>query len=269
MSVIAELVDQTSEDSGCVTNPWPGFSLEPWDENSPTIRLEQIDKRWFRLTSTVRYTGPTGIKGLDAETDQFIRSLSPDPQRLTDLASIPRPLRWWINTYGVHTPAALIHDRFIGPPSEGDPGRPEGVSEQAIDRYFRFMLRELGVPFYRRWLMWAAVACRTRLHAGLIRRTLMIVWFLTAVFGIGLFVKGAISTDPTLALVAAVLPLPASALWGRQAFAAAIIAYVGVPCLLVPTAVTIPFLAVYAVVEAIGKQCSQLFLSGSEPGGQA
>ncbi|WP_420451397.1 DUF1353 domain-containing protein [Ilumatobacter sp.] len=239
-------------------DPWRGFSIRPCDDDRPAIRLEQIDRCTFRLASTVRYHGPTGLEGLDPESDRRIRTVDATTLRSTDLASIPGPLRWWINSYGVHTPAALIHDRFIGEPFGDDPGRPEGVSEQAIDRYFRFMLRELGVPFFRRWLMWAAVAFRTRMHAGPLRRIAMVLWIAIAIVGVGLLATGALVGDRGLVLAAAALPIPAAALWGRQAAAALIIAFVGVPSLLAPTAMAIPFLAIYALVEGIGRWCSTL-----------
>lgn len=259
MSVITAQIHHTTFEPHTVARPWPGFSVDALDGEHPRIRLEQIDRRTFRLGSTVRYLGPTGLDDLDADSDRRIRSVDPDTLPSTDLASIPGPLRWWINSYGAHTPAALIHDRFIGDTAPGDCGRPPGVSEQAIDRYFRFMLRELGVPFFRRWLMWAAVACRTRLHAGFLRRAGMIVWILLSLVGLGLFIDGVIAGDPAEMVFAAALPVPASLLWGRQPGAGLIIAYIGVPCLLPPTALAVPFLAIYALVEAIGTRCSELF----------
>ena len=266
MTVIARPFEPIVSVGADAPNPWPGFRVGEPNDPQPTIRLEQIGRRTFRLASTVCYDGPTGLDGLAEEAERRIRCADATTVKSTDLASIPGPLRWWICPYGTHTPAALIHDRFIGEPTPGDPGRPDGVSEQAIDRYFRFMLRELGLPFFRRWLMWAAVACRTRLHAGLARRALMILWILAAVFGIGLFVAGVATGDRGLVAISALLPVPMSALWGRQAGAALIIAYVGVPCLLAPTIVTIPFLAIYAFIEAVGKQCSDVFVAPRREG---
>lgn len=263
MTVIARPFEPAVDVGADVGNPWPGFRVGDPGDARPTIRLEQIGRREFRLASTVRYDGPTGLDELDEAADRRIRTADAVTVRSTDLASIPGPLRWWICPYGIHTPAALIHDRFIGDPAPGDPGRPDGVSEQAIDRYFRFMLRELGLPFFRRWLMWAAVACRTRLHSGLARRALMIVWILTALLGIGLFVAGVANGDRGLVTIAALLPVPMSALWGRQSGAALIIAYVGVPCLLAPTIVTIPFLAIYAFIEAVATRCSAVFVTST------
>lgn len=261
MTVTREQTDQTDAEEADTANPWAGFTVEP-SGVPPVIKLEQVDRSTFKLGSTVRYWGPTGLPALDPESERRLRSVDPSSLPSTDLASVPGPFRWWVKSYGIHTPAALIHDRFIGDPEPGDPGRPLGVTEQQIDRYFRFMLRELGVPFFRRWLMWAAVAGRTRIHGGLRRATSMVIWFVLAVFGVVVIVAGAVGGEWGLIAVATLLPIPASALWGRQAGAGLIIAYVGVPCLLAPSALAVPFLLVYAVVEAVGQQCSQLLLVG-------
>lgn len=246
-------------------NPWTGFTVEP-QGHGPNIELHQINARSFRLASTVTYHGPTGLDGLDEDAQKRIRSVDAATLTTTDLASVPGPFRWWVNTYGIYTPAALIHDRFIGAPLDGDPGRPDGVTEQMIDRYFRFMLHSLGVPFFRRWLMWAAVATRTRLHSGPLRFVSMLVWMFLAVAGVGFLVVSALNGNWGVVAVAAALPIPASILWGRQAGAGLIIAWVGVPCLLAPTALAVPFLAVYAFVEAIGQQCSVLFIRTGRTG---
>ena len=262
MSTIAAPIDRPSIRTRTDPEPWPGFTVHPVvDDESPRLRLEQIDHRTFRLGSEIFYLGPTGVSGLDPKHDHRLRSVGPETLPSTDLASIPAPLRWWMNSYGTHTPAVLIHDRFIGDPVDGDPGRPPDVSEQVIDRYFRFMLSELEVPFFRRWLMWAAVACRTRLHAGVLRPIAMIVWFLLAIFGIYLFTRGLIDLDPRKMAIGASLPVLASPLWGQQAGAGLIIAYVGVPFLLPPTALAVPFLMAYACVESGGKCCSKLWMA--------
>jgi hypothetical protein len=231
---------------------WPGFSV-----TSPPgkygIVLEQIDSRKFRLWSVVRYNGDTGLE-LSEEADERVRTVGPRTLGETDLASVPGPFRWWAHSYGVHTPAALIHDRFIGDPVKGQPGRPDGVSEQNIDRYFRFMLRGLGVPYLRSWLMWAAVASRTRLNSGKLRAFSMIAWIAVSVGGVALMLYGLFSRDWSQIIQAALLPLPVAALWGRQAGAGLIIAYVGVPFLLLPSVLAVPFLFLYAIAEAAAAQ---------------
>ncbi|MEM7141340.1 MAG: DUF1353 domain-containing protein [Actinomycetota bacterium] len=226
---------------------WNGFTIENDDPNLRGIVLEQMDEKAFRLRSTVRYHGDTGLAIENTEL-RYVNDTVLGP---TDLASVPGPFRWWANSYGTHTPAALIHDRFIGAPPDGQPGRPDGVSEQNIDRYFRFMMHELGVPFLRRWLMWGAVAVRTRLAGNLIRKISMIAWIVVALAGVALAVVGVATGELGLVLVAAVLPLPASLLWGAQAGAGLIIAYVGVPFLAAPSILAFPAGVAFRAAEFV------------------
>ena len=70
----------------------------------------------------------------------------------TDFASVPRVVVWLVPRFGRYTPAAILHDWLV---SEGlDAGV---VSARDADGIFRRVMRELGVPVVRRWLMWAGV----------------------------------------------------------------------------------------------------------------
>ncbi len=258
------MADQTTQ----LQAEWPGFDVQSSDGG---IKLRQLDHKHFRLESTVRYTG----EKLGVEEQWFERFL-PSKQRQrrhkhraetftddtctdlrivesghlpsTDLASVPPLFRWWINTYGGHTPAALIHDRFIGG------SLPAGVDEAQIDRNFRFMLRGSGEPYLRSWLVWAAVALRTRLHRGGRRKVAMVVWILSAVAGVATATISLATFSWFWFCVAALAPIGACALWGKQAGAGLIIAYVGVPCLLLPALLAIPALLLYSLFEAFAHQ---------------
>jgi len=70
----------------------------------------------------------------------------------TDFASVPRVFVWFIPRYGRYTKAAILHDYLCG--TAVPAGR---VSRIDADGIFRQAMRELGVPFLRRWIMWAAV----------------------------------------------------------------------------------------------------------------
>lgn len=69
----------------------------------------------------------------------------------TDFASVPRPLIWLLPRYGRYTKAAILHD-FLW--REAEAGR---FNRFDADGIFRRAMRELGVPFARRYMMWAAV----------------------------------------------------------------------------------------------------------------
>lgn len=70
----------------------------------------------------------------------------------TDFASVPRIFVWFLPRYGKYTLAAILHDhlwRTVAP--AGD------IRYVDADGLFRRAMRDLGVPFLRRWIMWAAV----------------------------------------------------------------------------------------------------------------
>lgn len=71
---------------------------------------------------------------------------------VTDFATVPRVVVWLIPRFGRYTPAAILHDWLI------DVAIPAGlVTSRDTDGLFRRVMRELGVPALRRWLMWVGV----------------------------------------------------------------------------------------------------------------
>lgn len=214
------------------------------DARPPTparIELEQVDSRTFVLRSSLRFTGDTGVEDLP----EAARTLRPDdlgPGARTDLASVPAALAWFVGRYGVHTPAVLLHDRLIGRPGLA------GVSEQDADRFFRFMLGSLGMPFLRRWLMWAAVAFGTRWRARGWMRARVVAWSVLSVAGMAAFVAALATCQWLLALAAALAPLPASLLWGKQ-WGAGIVAAYSAPWIGPPTLIGAVGYGVYRGIE--------------------
>jgi hypothetical protein len=70
----------------------------------------------------------------------------------TDFASVPRIFVWFLPRYGRYTLAAILHDYLWRVAA------PAGVLPYAdADGLFRRAMRQLGVPFLKRWAMWAAV----------------------------------------------------------------------------------------------------------------
>jgi hypothetical protein len=82
-----------------------------------------------------------------AQTERFF---VPHGER-TDFASVPRVFVWFIPRYGRYTKAAVLHDHLCRLSEEGTFGRRDA------DGVFRQAMRVSGVPFLRRWIMWAAV----------------------------------------------------------------------------------------------------------------
>jgi len=79
----------------------------------------------------------------------------------TDLASIPSLAGWLVPKDGRHTPAALVHDAMILSPGETPKYKERIVGAEEADRIFRLGMQFLGVKFWRRWMIWAAVSILT------------------------------------------------------------------------------------------------------------
>ena len=91
-------------------------------------RVTSCSSRWTGTSSSLPRGSSSSVRrrasrGSSAPT-RSTRSAGSIPVRLprTDLASVPLPLRWLVSNYGVHTPAALIHDWMID--TEPIPDRP-------------------------------------------------------------------------------------------------------------------------------------------------
>lgn len=242
--------------------PWAD-SFDIVGDPADRVVLKQLDGTTFELGSTIVYVGErTGLEGkLDDATIDALRWVSPERLPRTDLASVPPALRWFVGTYGIHTPAALIHDWMIekGPPVVG------GLTPQYADRYFRFMLRDLGVRWIRRWLMWTAVALRTRWETGLRRRIMVMVWIVAALAGVSALVIGSFTGNLPMVLVALTAPLIVSLLWGRQ-YPAGIWASGTAVFILPPAAIGALAFGIYLALEwAVGKVSGGR--SGTQPYG--
>lgn len=226
--------------------PWNG-SFVVDGEAGGAIRLRQVGVNDFALESSVRYVGErTGLEGsvADRVIDE-IRHVGPATLPVTDLTSVPQALRWFVSQYGTHTPAALIHDRLVDaePPIEG-------LTDVHADRYFRVMLHDVGVRWIRRWLMWTAVALRTRSKAGGATLAGIVVWVLASLAGMGTAVAALLRGDWLLLAGAAVAPFLFAALWGRQ-YGAGLLGALAAPWLLPPTVVGMVGFWVYALLERL------------------
>ncbi len=205
------------------------------------IGLIQIDKKQFAATRPFRFSDERVVKLL---TDRLIRdgysaddaraavddarTFTPSTENPTDLASIPRYMRWFESSYGLHTLAAIIHDDLI----VKEPNKGPLHSDTLSDRFFREMMRSAGVRWLKRWIMWSAVALRSRWAAGGLRRASVLIWLLLASTGItaavwafgSRFLAWPHPIDrPLILAIALVLPVVAAPLWGRQ-FGAGLVA---------------------------------------------
>lgn len=112
----------------------------------PTVPFDSLALAVRRATdNTWEVLAPLVYRG---DRDTFVVP----PGFRTDFASVPRVVVWLFPRSGRYTPAAVLHDWLT------DVAVPGGlVSARDADGVFRRVMRELGVPPLRRWLMWCGV----------------------------------------------------------------------------------------------------------------
>ena len=223
-----------------------------------SVGLVQVSERDFNVLNAFAYRNPAvedylvdkltvrGVRTVEQARADVETALAfiPRQDNPTDLATIPRFLRWFEDPYGRHTLAALVHDELI----TTAPNTGALHSDTLADRLFREMLATSGVPPLKRWVMWAGVALRTRWKAGGYRRASIVLWVAISLVGIPCAAWSAVAlasslpmptvwptTSPGLSLVLALLlAFLAAGLWGRQ-YGAGLVA-AGVALFIVPAA---------------------------------
>jgi hypothetical protein len=106
--------------------------------NGTVVDVEEINDRYWRLLKSIDYRGMKDLFQVPVGQE-------------TDFASVPRVFVWFLPRYGRYTKAAILHDYLWNVEV------PRGLSRLDADGIFRQAMRELEVPFLRRWIMWAAV----------------------------------------------------------------------------------------------------------------
>ncbi len=110
----------------------------PFPEDAEVV-VKQLDDEFWEVRKALDYQGN-------------IERFTVPMEAKTDFASVPRPLVWFLPRYGSYTKAAILHDHLWS--QYAAKGRMDWVDADGI---FRRAMRELDVPFLRRWIMWAAV----------------------------------------------------------------------------------------------------------------
>jgi hypothetical protein len=105
------------------------------------VAVREVSPNLWRLTEPLIYEGTY---------QEFVVPES----FVTDFASVPKLLTWLVPPYGLYTKAAVLHDYLL---------QSRMVSRSDADGIFRRAMRELGVSFLRRWMMWAAVRSQGKL----------------------------------------------------------------------------------------------------------
>jgi len=269
--MIAEVPDPA--DAAVSWSPWRvarGSGFEVRDPQGE-VGLVQIDPSRFLVTKAFRFSDSAVEKML---TDQLVesgksaddarravddaRTFTPTSENPTDMASIPRFMRWFENPYGQHTLAAIIHDQLIVNELNGGALGSDTLS----DRFFREMMRSAGVPLLKRWIMWSAVALRSRWAAGGFTRLKLVIWVVLATCGIAAFVNAAgaalfdwahpVATG-LLLLIAVVLPFASAPLWGKQ-YGASLVAAIAALWILPAAAFAALGYVVYQILEFVAEK---------------
>lgn len=236
---MSEVVNPEAAQPTALESPWVAWNVA--DTSGFEVRhkggrlgLTQKDPKNFWVEREFRFENDAVITMLTerlvkrgwtpndaAEAVEDARKFTPADENPTDLASIPRFMRWFETAYGLHTLAAIIHDNLIVKEPNGGALKDDTLS----DRFFREMMKAVGVKWLKRWIIWSAVALRSRWAVGGLRRWAVIVWLLLAATGLTVFVwsigtatlSWASPIDSwVLLLVALVLPFAAAGLWGKQ-----------------------------------------------------
>ncbi|HEX8804253.1 MAG TPA: DUF1353 domain-containing protein [Acidimicrobiales bacterium] len=111
----------------------------PFEDGADAVVVQQVDDKNWEVRKDLCYRGNEQRWTVPAGSG-------------TDFASVPRVLVWFLPRYGRYTKAAILHDflwRHKAVTGE--------ISWVDADGTFRRAMRELGVPFLRRWMMWSAV----------------------------------------------------------------------------------------------------------------
>jgi Protein of unknown function (DUF1353) len=110
----------------------------PFPDGSEVV-VKQLDDENWEVRKDLKY---------DGQVDSFTVPIGSP----TDFASVPRVFVWFLPRYGSYTMAAILHDYLWR--ARAAKGKMDWVDADGI---FRRAMRELEVPFLRRWIMWAAV----------------------------------------------------------------------------------------------------------------
>lgn len=122
------------------------------------LAIEGYTATTWRLTRPLIWTGTQG--------DTFTVPAG----FVTDFATVPRFLHWIVLPYGAYTRAAVLHDWLLTELAtwtdnhQGDVTLPVQIllaappaKSRDCDGIFRRVMQDLGVPWAKRWTMWAAV----------------------------------------------------------------------------------------------------------------
>ncbi len=211
------------------------------------LLLEPMDAHEFAIVQGFVYVArPSGEKyvvGRDA-------GYRPPPGRVpvsengetTDFASVPFFLQWFIRSYGRHTLAAVLHDHLWRQHPLDKPL--DSAAFKASNKVFRDAMHELKVPFFRRWVMWAAVTLASLSRRRGLWSARVIAW-VAAIVGLDVISVLALVRNPgapAKVLVIVLLVAAVLLLWPHR-----VVTAIGAPTIYMLTPAILAVLATVAV----------------------
>jgi len=207
---------------------WPPSEEDLWpDDTSPfaadpppgTARftLRQVSDFQFELETPFQYARPS----------QPVITVTPGQLHLTDLATVPWFLQWFVSRHGRHTPAALVHDQLRKQATDY-------AARAAADTVFLQAMDDLVVPPVRSRMMWSAVVADSKWSDKPWGRLALVLWVLLSIAGTTLLVWSLMESSPWF-FVALAGPFVGALLWTDQYWAGVVAGYaiwvVAVPAL--------------------------------------
>lgn len=157
----------------------PFWSLH--DESEPEIRLRQVSPNAFQLLEGFRFVRPGEAPHRAITVPAHDPGRPPSRGNVTDLASVPWFLWWFISSHGRHTRAALLHDHLVTDPH---------FDRREADVVFREALADAGVSWVRRWVMWGGVTIGTKWKRDRFRLLLFVAHLVASYVLMGLWLFG-------------------------------------------------------------------------------
>ncbi len=112
-----------------------------------TLTQLALDWQQWRIEQPLIYeVGNTGSGNIITVPQGFV----------TDGASVPRPLWWFLPTWGSYSRAAVVHDYLCRALDQGAPD-PQAQDRKTADRIFYEAMVVCGTGMTMRWLMWVSV----------------------------------------------------------------------------------------------------------------
>jgi hypothetical protein len=219
--------------------------LDPSGDDPARFVFEQVSDDSFSLAQGFRYD--------DGEVVVEV----PHTTTVTDLASIPLFMAWFVPVNGRHTPAAVVHDKLVRDSREHLDAdrhdrrrrRESAQMRAAADDVFLAAMEATQVPLLRRHIMHAAVVMGTRWSRGGAARAGIALWVLASLVGTLALVWSIAAGRPLVALASAAAPLPGALLWGTRRYRSAVLAGYAALLIALPALATAIGYAVYWAAE--------------------